>query len=226
MKRIGIIAKQNKPEAVQVVKELLGWFKDHEVECFVEPEMAQFVPHASLAKDEMPLAVDMVVVAPAMIPQPDAKELARKLSISYDQHGYYVEAHPKLRPVETNTGGIFLAGACQGPMDIPDCVAQGSAAASKIQNLFAFDELERDPTVAHVNETTCIGCWDCVNACPYQAIVKKEITNREGAVLRMVAEVNPGLCQGCGLCTAVCRSNSAQLAGFNDRQLYAEIQAL
>jgi heterodisulfide reductase subunit A len=170
--------------------------------------------------------VDMVVVAPAMIPQPDAKELARKLSISYDQHGYYVEAHPKLRPVETNTGGIFLAGACQGPMDIPDCVAQGSAAASKIQNLFAFDELEREPVVAHINETTCIGCWDCVNACPYQAITEKEIKNREGAVLRMVAEVNPGLCQGCGLCTAVCRSNSAQLAGFNDRQLYAEIQSL
>jgi heterodisulfide reductase subunit A len=180
----------------------------------------------TIAGEEVELAVDMVVVASAMIPQPDAKELARKLSISYDQHGFYVEAHPKLRPVETNTGGIFLAGVCQGPMDIPDCVAQGSAAASKIQILFAFDELERDPVVARINETTCIGCWDCVNVCPYQAITKKDILDRQGELIRRVAEANPGLCQGCGLCTAVCRSNSAQLAGFNDRQLYAEIQSL
>ncbi len=180
----------------------------------------------TIAGKQIDVAVDLVVVATAMIPQPDAKDLARKLSISYDQYGFYVEAHPKLRPVETNTGGIFLAGACQAPMDIPDCVAQGSAAASKIQNLFAFDELDREPIVAYVNEETCIGCWDCVNGCPYLAITEKEIKNREGEVLRMVAEVNPGLCQGCGLCTTVCRSNSAQLAGFNDKQLYAEIQAL
>ncbi len=111
-------------------------------------------------------------------------------------------------------------------MDIPDVVAQGSAAAGKVQNLFAFNELEREPLVARVNEATCIGCWDCLTACPYQAITRRDLKNRQGEPLRRVAEVNPGLCQGCGLCGAVCRSNSAQLSGFNDRQLFAELQVL
>jgi heterodisulfide reductase subunit A len=180
----------------------------------------------TLSGEQVQTAVDLVVVAPAVLPQADSRELAQKLGVSYDRYGFYVEAHPKLRPVETSTAGIHLAGACQGPMDIPEAVAQGSAAASKVLGLFAFDELEREPVVARINEASCIGCWDCLRACPYDAISEKDINNRAGAVLRRVAEVNPGLCQGCGLCSAVCRSNSAQLAGFNDKQLYAELQAL
>ncbi len=180
----------------------------------------------TIAGRQVETRVDMVVVATAVLPQPDSIELAQKLSISYDRYGFYVEAHPKLRPVETNTAGVFLAGTCQGPMDIPDAVAQGSAAASKIQLLFSNDELEREPIVAKVNEAKCIGCWDCLIACPYQAITEKEVKNRAGEVIRMVAEVNPGLCQGCGVCTAACRSNTVQLAGFNDKQIFAELMSL
>ncbi|MBD3372545.1 MAG: 4Fe-4S dicluster domain-containing protein [Candidatus Coatesbacteria bacterium] len=180
----------------------------------------------TLSGERLEVPVDLVVTATAMLPQADSRELAQTLGVSYDRYGFYVEAHPKLRPVETNTAGIHLAGACQGPMDIPEAVAQGSAAAAKALALFAFDELEREPVVASINEVSCIGCWDCLNACPYEAITRKDLHDRRGELLSRVAEVNPGLCQGCGLCSAVCRSNSAQLAGFNDLQLHAELQAL
>lgn len=180
----------------------------------------------TLSGERLEVPVDLVVTATAMLPQADSRELAQTLGVSYDRYGFYVEAHPKLRPVETNTAGIHLAGACQGPMDIPEAVAQGSAAAAKALALFAFDELEREPVVASINEASCIGCWDCLHACPYEAITRKDLHDRRGELLRRVAEVNPGLCQGCGLCSAVCRSNSAQLAGFNDLQLHAELQAL
>ncbi|MGD0094344.1 MAG: 4Fe-4S dicluster domain-containing protein, partial [Planctomycetota bacterium] len=86
--------------------------------------------------------------------------------------------------------------------------------------------LERDPTIAHVNEATCAACWYCVDVCPYGAIQKKEIKDRKGVLLKMVAEVNEGVCQGCGLCAATCRSKSVELDGFKDEQVCAEIMAL
>ena len=172
------------------------------------------------------IPADMVVLATAVVAQEGAEQLAQKLSIGYDAHKFFSEAHPKLRPVETNTAGIFLAGACQAPKDIPDTVAQASGAASKVQALFSTKELEREPIVAHVNEATCAGCWYCVDVCPYQAIQKKEIKDRAGKVLKVVAAVNEGVCQGCGLCAATCRSKSVELDGFKDEQICAEIMAL
>jgi heterodisulfide reductase subunit A len=172
------------------------------------------------------ISADMVVLATASVAQPGAEELAHKLSVGYDAYKFLSEAHPKLRPVETNTAGIYLAGACQAPKDIPETVAQASGAASKVQGLFSAKELERDPIVAHVNENTCAGCWYCLEMCPYQAIQKKEIKDRAGKVLKVVAAVNEGVCQGCGLCAATCRSKSAELDGFKDDQICAEIMAL
>ena len=127
-------------------------------------------------------------------------KLAQKIHISYDTDNFYVEAHPKLRPVETNTAGVFLAGACQAPRDIPETVAMASGAASKIIALFSKDELTREPLVAVVNRTappvysTCAGCFLCQSVCPYQAIEKEEIRNRSGEIIKTVAKVNPGLC--------------------------------
>jgi heterodisulfide reductase subunit A len=169
---------------------------------------------------------DMVVLATAMVPQPDAKDFAKVLGIGYDEYGFFNEAHLKLRPVETATAGIYLAGACQSPKDIPDSVSQASAAAAKVLGLFSREQLEREPVVATVGESTCAGCWGCVTACPYNAIDHKDITDRNGNVIKRVASVNPGLCQGCGTCVSFCRSNSIDLAGFTEKQIFAEVMAL
>jgi heterodisulfide reductase subunit A len=162
----------------------------------------------------------------AMRPQPGIDSLAQKLSVSYDQHGFINEAHPKLRPVETNTAGVYVAGACQAPRDIPDAVAMASATASKVLGLFANEMLEREPTVARVDESSCAGCFHCERVCAYGAVEHKEIKDRAGNVLRVIAYVNPGVCQGCGTCQATCPSKSVELAGFTDEQIWSEIQAL
>ncbi len=180
----------------------------------------------TLAGTPLTIEADMVVLADAVTPQADATDLAQRLGIGYDEHGFYSEAHPKLRPVETATAGVLLAGACQGPKDIPETVAQASAAAAKVLGLFAHPQLQREPTVARVNEATCVHCRACIAACPYRAIDDREIRTRAGELLRTVSAVNEGLCQGCGTCVAVCRSNSLDIAGFTDEQVMAQIKAI
>lgn len=176
----------------------------------------------------MPVTIDadMVVLATAMISQPESVKLAQTIGMSYDKYGFYNEAHPKLRPVEVSTAGVFLAGACQAPKDIPESVAMASAAASKSLVLFGSDYLEREPTVAKVNESICAGCFYCQKVCPYNAIERKEVKDRQGNIVKIIAYVNSGLCQGCGTCNAVCPSKSVELIGFNDEQIYAQINAL
>jgi heterodisulfide reductase subunit A len=178
------------------------------------------------------IQADMVVLATAMTAQHDAEELAQKLKVSYDGDHFFSEAHPKLRPVEMNTAGVFVAGACQAPKDIPETVAQASGAASKVAGLFSQDELSREPVVARVNRcapplySTCIGCFLCESACAYQAIEREEIRGRDGKLIKTVARVNEGVCQGCGTCVALCRSKSIDLQGFTNEQVFAELLAL
>ena len=172
------------------------------------------------------LEADLVVLATAIKPQPGIEALAQKLRVSYDDYHFFKEVHPKLRPVESSSAGIFLAGACQAPRDIPDSVAMASAAASKVLGLFGTDELEREPLVAHVNETTCVGCFQCEKVCAYGAIERYEIKDRKGNLIKVVAKVNEGVCQGCGTCQATCPSKSVELEGFTDEEIFAEIQAV
>lgn len=180
----------------------------------------------TLSGSQVEIEADMVVLANAMTAQPDIVPLAQKLGVGYDKYKFLSEAHPKLRPVETNSAGIFLAGACQAPKDIPESVAQASAAASKVLGLFSSLELEREPYVAHVNENTCSDCGYCISACPYAAVERREIKNRQGELIKHVSYVNEGKCQGCGTCVSVCRSKSMDLAGFTDEQVYSQINAL
>ena len=175
----------------------------------------------SLIGRPVEIAADLVVLATGMIPSAGAAELARTLNISYDGNHFFIEAHPKLRPVETLTDGVFLAGSCIGPRDIPECVAQGSAAAAKVVALFSQDTLSSDPMTATIDAMRCIGCLLCVEACPFNAI-DSQIT-RDG---RTVAVVNESLCKGCGLCVATCRPGAANLHGFTQQQLLAEVMAL
>jgi heterodisulfide reductase subunit A len=180
----------------------------------------------TIAGMHVEIDADMVVLATAMVPQPEASTLAQTLGVPYDNHGFFVEVHPKLRPVECSTGGIFLAGACHSPRDIPESVSMASAAAAKALVLFGSDVLEREPVVAKVNESTCAGCFYCQKVCAYNAIEHREIRDRAGNLRKVVAYVNEGLCQGCGTCNATCPSKSVELIGFTDEQLYAEIHAL
>lgn len=164
---------------------------------------------------------DLVVLATGVEPSRGARELAEKLHISADTNGFFMEGHPKLKPVETNTAGIYLAGACQGPKDIPASVAQGSAAAAKVLALFARDSIATDPQTAHVMEKVCIGCGKCLSVCPFGAIQWK--TLRDGTKKAQVLET---VCQGCGLCNATCPPKAVQLNHFTDDQILAQLETL
>jgi len=168
---------------------------------------------------------DMVVLAAAMTPA-DRGEVSGKLRIAADSHGFFKEAHPKLRPVETLTAGIFLAGTAQAPKDIPDTVSQASAAASKGMGLLSQEVLERDPSTAHIDESLCAGCFECLEVCPYHAIERRRILDSDGNLLREVAWSNPAMCEGCGLCTVTCRGGYIELDGYSDEQVFAQLGAL
>ena len=182
----------------------------------------------SLIGKKVTIEADMVVLETAMVPSKGIEKVAGLMSVSRDADNWLNEAHPKLRPVETHTGGIFLAGTCQGPKDIPDTVAQASAAAVKVCGLFSKDKMETSPMISLVDKEKCAGCGQCVNICPYKAITMVEIETKEHGKkgTRLIAEVNSGLCQGCGACAAACRSGSIDLLGFTNRQILEEVDAL
>jgi len=180
----------------------------------------------TLAGRQMEIRADLVVLATAIRPQTGAARLAQKFGVGYDGHAFYSEAHPKLRPVESAAAGVMLAGACQGPKDIPEAVAQASAAAAKVAVLFSRETLDREPVVARVNETVCAGCFACQEVCPYGAVELNEVRDRQGRLLRRTARVNAGVCNGCGTCVATCPSKSLELAGYTDEQIFAQISAL
>ena len=169
------------------------------------------------------------VLAGAIEPDESARGLATKLTASMDTNDFFTEAHPKLRPVESPTAGVFLSGVCQGPKDIPETVAQAGAAASKVIGLLVKDKLTCNPCVAHSNELLCNGCSNCAHVCPYGAITyqTKEFMQHDRSMLsRRVASVNPAVCQGCGACTVTCPSGAMDLKGFSNRQIMAEVDAI
>ncbi len=172
----------------------------------------------TLAGEQVEIEADLVVLATGLTAARGAGELARKLNISYDGYEFFTEGHPKLKPVETNTGGVFLAGACQGPKDIPATVAQASAAAAKVIGLLSRGELETSPVVAAVDRNRCVGCFKCRDVCPYGAVEQEQLPGG-----RAVAHVIDSLCQGCGLCNVACPPSTISLKGYTDNQLIAEV---
>jgi heterodisulfide reductase subunit A len=157
------------------------------------------------------IKTDMVVLVPAMMPRADATEFSRLLHLTLSGDGFFLEAHPKLRPVDTFVNGIFIAGCCQGPKDIQDTVSQAGAAASRAATILSQDELEIDPLIAMVDEDVCTGCGICVEICPYEARTLNE--------RKRIAEVNDALCTGCGGCIAACPSNASIHKNFTKKQL-------
>lgn len=164
------------------------------------------------------IPVDLVVLAVGLEPQTDASEVRRKFNISCSSDGWFLERHPKLAPVSTFTDGIFIAGACQGPKDIPDSVAQAGAAAAEAVALIDAGSITLDPYTAHVLEEDCSGCKTCIPVCPYTAIAYQADTKK--------AHINEVLCKGCGTCVAACPSGSIQQNFFDDAEIFEEIHGV
>ncbi len=166
----------------------------------------------TLAGKNIEITADLVVLATAIIPSKGAKELANKLKISSDEYGFFSEVHPKLRPVETHTPGIYLAGCAQAPRDIPESIAHALGAASKVIALFSEDQLSHEPIVVKVDEDLCKGCGICVEICPYNA--------REINEWKKIAKVIEVLCQGCGACVSACPNGATQQRNLTSLQVF------
>jgi heterodisulfide reductase subunit A len=162
---------------------------------------------------------DLVVLANGLVPTEDMTEVNRLFHASRSADGFLLEAHPKLRPLESSTAGIFLAGACQAPKDIPDTVAQASGAATKIIDLLSAGELELEPLKAEVDNDLCSGCRVCESVCPFFAV---EMETEKGDKLE--AQVVEAMCQGCGLCAASCPTGAIKMKHYTDAQVWAEVQ--
>ena len=182
-----------------------------------------------IANKQINIDADLVVLAAAIEPDKSARPLATMLTASMDTNDFFTEAHPKLRPVESPTAGIFLSGACQGPKDIPETVSQAGAAAAKVIGLLSKDKLTGNPCVAHSDEMMCNGCSSCERVCPYGAITYSDKEFRgpnRTTLIRRVASVNEAICQGCGACTVACPSGAMDLKGFASKQIMAEVDAI
>ena len=164
------------------------------------------------------IPVDMVVLAVGLEAQPDAQEVRRRFNITCANEGFFLERHPKLAPVNTFTDGVFLAGCCQGPKDIPDTVAQAGAAAAEAFSLIDAGFIEMEPNTAYVLEEDCSGCKTCVGLCPYSAISFLEEKKK--------AHINEVLCKGCGTCVAACPSGSIGQNLFEDDEIFEEIRGV
>ena len=162
--------------------------------------------------------VDMVILCVAMEARPDAQQVARVLGASIGADGFFQEEHPKLGPLDTPTGGVFIAGACQGPKDIPDTVAQASGAAAKALSLATRGKVQIPSAISWIDPDLCAGCQMCLSLCPYSAI---EFDNR-----RKISVVNEAVCKGCGSCAAICPSGAAQVRHFREKQIFSEVDGL
>ena len=179
--------------------------------------------------EQITIESDLVVLATAIEPEPSVRKVATLLTASIDTNNFLTESHAKLRPVESPTAGVYLAGVCQGPKDIPETVSQASACAAKVIGLLAKEKLKTNPCVATPDETMCNGCSQCANVCAYGAItyVDKEFRLGGGKTeIRRVASVNPAVCQGCGACTVTCPSGAMDLKGFSSKQIMSEVEAI
>lgn len=164
------------------------------------------------------IPVDMVILSSGVQARHDSKEISHLFGLGCDFDGFFTERHPKLDPVATMTEGIMIAGACQGPKDVPESVAQGAAAAARVASLISQGTVILEPIRASINADECSGCRICNNMCPYNAIVFHED--------QKVSEVITALCQGCGTCVAACPSSAITGAHFTNTQVFSEITGI
>jgi len=202
----------------RVQEEGVSFIRGRPSEIVMENDQMVVVAEDTLSSTLLRIPVDMAVLCTAMEPQPDAGETARIFGISQGLDGFFLEEHPKLGPVSTATDGIFLAGTCQSPKDIPDAVSHASGAAAKSLGMAARGTVEISPTVSIIDPDVCIGCKACIGLCAYSAI---EFDER-----RRVSVVNEAMCKGCGSCAGHCPSGAARVKHFTGLQVFAELEGL
>jgi heterodisulfide reductase subunit A len=171
-----------------------------------------------LSGESIEVPVDMVILMVNMEAHDDVKEVVRAIGVSLCGNQFFIEKHPKLDPVATTTGGVYIVGSCQGPKDIPDSVSQARAAAARILATISQGSVAVEVTTACVNESLCCGCQTCVRVCPYSAISYNEE--------KRASEVNEVLCKGCGTCGSACPAGAITSKHFTDRQILAEIEGI
>ena len=198
-----------------------NFFRGRPSEVKVYPDKITIDVFDTMTNKLFEINTDLVVLVPALVPRIDADDLARTLHISQGSDGFYLEAHPKLRPVDTFTGGVFIAGCCQAPKDIQDSVAQASGAAARAADILSKKELETEPLISYVDEELCSGCSTCISVCAYNAI--ELVKENDGSIH---AKVNEALCMGCGACVAACPSGAMQQRGFKDKQILPMINEI
>lgn len=196
-------------KVAEVVKN--GWSSNDDGDLLIRCE-------DTLIKKYREIPMDMIILCNALEPQKDGENVRRLFSLSQSPDGFLLEKHPKLDPTSTTTDGVYIAGCCQGPKDIPDTVAQASSAAARILSTIAKGEVEVEPIQAYIDPELCAGCRLCNSLCPYGAISYDE---EKG-----VSVVNEATCKGCGTCVATCPSSVATAKGFTDKQIFAEIEGL
>lgn len=174
----------------------------------------------TLAGKVLRIPVDMVILCAAVEARSDAADVASLFTISRRADGFFLETHPKLAPVDTPTDGVYLAGCCQGPRDIPDTVAQASAAASKCLSLISKGKVRVEPAIANVDENLCQGCGQCEEICDFHA---PKVISKNGV---MVSTVNETLCKGCGACAVACPSGAMSIKHFTRQQILNMVDAL
>jgi heterodisulfide reductase subunit A len=204
-------------EGVKFIRGRPAEITDHAV---TEHEQGKLIVVAedTLLGRRLRVPVDMVILCTAMEPRTDMEEVARVFGVSRSQDGFLLESHPKLGPVSTATDGVFLAGTCQGPKDIPDAVGHASGGAAQALAMAARGVVEISPTTSWINPDICVGCKVCIDLCAYSAI---EFDER-----RMVSVVNEAMCKGCGSCSGYCPSGAAQIKHFRETQIFNEIDGL
>jgi heterodisulfide reductase subunit A len=182
-----------------------------------------FDVYESTTSKLLEIQADLVVLASGLVPSPDYVQLQSILRIPRSPDGFFLEVHPKLRPLETPTRGIFLAGVCQSPKDIPDTVSQASGAAMRAVALLTSGEVEIEPLTATVDEDLCSGCKICESICPYQAIEMETKTTKNEE--RSIARVLEAVCQGCGACAVACPTHAIDMKHYRQEQILAQIRA-
>jgi heterodisulfide reductase subunit A2 len=171
-----------------------------------------------LSGESIEVPVDMVILMVNMEAHDNVKDVVHAIGVSLCGNQFFIEKHPKLDPVATTTGGVYIVGTCQGPKDIPDSVSQARAAAARILATIALGSVPVEVTTASVNDKLCCGCQTCISVCPYTAISYNE--------LKKASEVNEVLCKGCGTCGSACPAGAITSKHFTDRQILSEIEGI
>lgn len=204
--------KKVQSEGVRMIRGKVGAIKE------AQNGMLTVLAEDTLSGRMVEIEVDMAILCTAMEPRSNAQDVMRKFGIGIGADGFFQEEHPKLAPVSTPSSGVFLAGACQGPKDIPDTVAQAKGAAAECMALSAKGIVEVPPMISWIDPDICVGCQVCIGLCPYSAIEFDDFYS--------LSIVNSAVCKGCGSCAGHCPSGAPKVRHFTDQQIFAEIDGL